>query len=258
MVNTLQRKAVEMNLQSFLNRISPLWILLLFAAVPLSHAAELSLVKDGAPQAVIVAASDAQGAARRLADLVSHETSATLAIIAPTTPVSKDKLEIVLCSPATRKEMVNRLTPALRTMDLPSEGFVIDIQATPNQGRILLMGTRNSAASPRWTDPAGLRYAAGELWNYRLRLSGKTLTAPAALHVEDKPAFPKRIFWNWDFMTNWDDSLKKVHQTSSIDPGGSLTPCPEPARWLLSAILPRDRLCIRSQAQRLDHLGISE
>src|SRR5262249_39598460 len=42
--------------------------------------------------------------------------------------------------------------------------------------------------------------------------------------VVDSPVFRRRILWNWDFLTNWDDDLRKVHQTRGIDPGATSVP----------------------------------
>ncbi len=176
--------------------------------VPQCQGDDTILVHEGIAQAVLVMASDADGSAGRLRYLLLQHTGATLPILAPSDPIASDKTEIVLCTAASRGEMRDRLPARLLEMQLKPEGFILE--ADPgNDRRIDLVGG----------DAAGLRYAVGELWNYHLALAGKSATVERPLSLVDAPAFSKRIFWNWDFLTNWDNDLRKVHETLSIDPG---------------------------------------
>jgi len=72
-------------------------------------------------------------------------------------------------------------------------------------------------------DAAGLRYAVGELWNYHVA-SMKTAMLEAPLSLEDAPRSRSASLWNWDFLTNWDDDLGRIHQTAQCDPAESFQP----------------------------------
>jgi len=177
------------------------------------HGSELRLVQQGTAQAVIVAGPDARAAADRLNTLVREELGTSLRIVAPGDAPATDQPEIVLCTASGRANVRSRLPDRAGNATLKPEGFLLAADAEKN-GRVLAIGA----------DAAGLRYAVGELWNYYVRINGRTATIDSPLWLEDAPAYSKRILWNWSFQTNWDSDLRRVHQTQAIDPGGTLSP----------------------------------
>lgn len=183
---------------------------------PRGQALGLVLVREGKAQAGLVMASDADAPTRHLRDLLQRHTGVSLPLLTPSDPAAGDRAEVVLCTAASRGEVRDRLPARLREVKLKPEGFALEADPT-NGGRVWLVGA----------DAAGLRYAVGELWHHRLALAGKTATVALPLALVDAPAFSKRIFWNWDFATNWDDDLRKVHQTKNIDPGAKRHPYEE-------------------------------
>jgi hypothetical protein len=177
------------------------------------RADEVTLVGEGKAQAVIVAGPEARTAADRLNDLLRGELGVPLGIVGPAAAHTPGQVEVVLCTASERSELRNRLPARAIPIMLRPEGFLLAADAAKD-GRIIAIGA----------DAAGLRYAIGELWDYHVRLRGRSATLGASLWLEDAPAFRRRILWNWTFMTNWEPDLARIHQTKSVDPGGKLEP----------------------------------
>ncbi len=177
-----------------------------------SQAQEVTLTREGTPLAQIVAASDAEVSAHRLADLIQQETGAALALQQASVHNSAGP-QFVLCTVGSRREVASLLPAWMRTIHVKPDGFALGSELG-NGGQVAVVGG----------DAAGLRFGIGELWNYHIRLDGQTATVDSHLHVVSAPAFPRRILWNWDFLTNWDEDLHRIHQTKVIDPGGTLVP----------------------------------
>ena len=175
--------------------------------------APLRLVDNGTARATIVAASDAQAAAERLNALMERDVNVSFRIAGPSEAEQPGATEILLCTVASRSELGHRLSKRAAGASLKPEGFLLAVD-TEDGGRIVVVGG----------DRAGLRYGVGELWNYHLRLEGKSAAVKSPLWVKDAPAFSKRILWNWSFQTNWAQDLRRVHETKGIDPGGKRQP----------------------------------
>ena len=173
----------------------------------------LTLAKDGKAGAVIVKTSDANAAAVRLNQLFQKELGVTLAVASISEATAAKQLKIVLCTVASFPELTGCKAIDIAKVKISPEGFMIKTDAADG-GSIFVIGA----------DKAGLRYGVGELWNYYVKIDGKTATVGSPLSVKDSPVFSKRILWNWDFITNWDEDLALIHQTAGIDPGGKLRP----------------------------------
>lgn len=178
-----------------------------------ASAESITIVAEGVAQAAILVAPEADVAAGRLARLLKDETGAQVTIAAKASQSDLKSARIILCTIASRDEFRPLLSDRAMAVGLKPEGFLVQVDSARG-GQIVVMGA----------DPAGLRFGVGELWNYHIRLDGKTATITDSLWLEDAPAFSKRILWNWNFMTNWEEDLARVHGTAQVDPGGKLQP----------------------------------
>ena len=190
--------------------IAALLVLLLF--VPEVFAEPAQTKSAPIPPGVIIAASDAEGAARRLKALITQDAGLTFTVVSPDQTFDAGELQFVLCTKDSRSEVKRFLSAAALTANLEPQGFLISTDPGTTQG--VAVGC----------DADGLRYGVGELWHYHCGLDVKKIVPQKPLWLVKAPAFSKRMFWNWTHCTNWDDDLSRVHQTRHVDANGSLEP----------------------------------
>ena len=166
-----------------------------------------------ADRAVIVAGPDAAVAAGRLSDLSARDAKVALKVLPPGSPVPADRLPIYLATLGAAGDLGKDLPDGVSELKLKPEGFFIASRGGGRPG-VWIVGA----------DRDGLRYGVGEFWNYHVKIDDKRAYVPADLRVQDAPVFSKRILWNWNFMTNWDEQIPLIHQTQAVDPNGKRQP----------------------------------
>lgn len=193
-----------------MKRVLPLLVLSLIASEAIAEPTQNKPAP--AQQGVIIASSDASGAAQRLKTLITQDGRLTFNIVSPDQKHDGVDIQFVLCTKETRSEVKQLLSAAAMTAELKSQGFLISTD--PQTTQVVVVGG----------DADGLRYGVGELWHYHCALDGKKIEPQKPLWLVKAPAFSKRMFWNWTHCTNWDDDLSRVHQTKHVDANGTLEP----------------------------------
>jgi hypothetical protein len=161
---------------------------------------------------VIIAASDATGAAQRLKTRIARDVGLTFAVVSPGQRSDAGGLQFVLCTKESIPEVKELLAARALSAELEPQGFLISADSQSTQ--VVVIGG----------DTDGLRYGVGELWHYHCALDGKKIVPQRPLWLAKAPAFSKRMFWNWTHCTNWDDDPGRVHQTKHVDANGTLEP----------------------------------
>ncbi len=165
-----------------------------------------------ADRAVIVAAEAAKVPAERLKALGQRDANVSFDLLTTGSTLPVDKLPIYLGTKADLNSFATDVPSLVKDARLDAEGFVIATRG--DSPGIWIIGA----------DDSGLRYGVGEFWNYHAQIDREGITVPANLHVERSPMFSKRILWNWNFMTNWNEDIPSIHQTRMVDPNGTLEP----------------------------------